>query len=192
MTRCVLLLRLHRLLPLRRGWCRLWLYVQRICGGRRSRNVGSWRYLRRSISRCVFCLARLARPPAPSVNIARRLGGGICYTAPPRGPRPARAAVAERAAARVEASTGYVSVRSEACRNSYHSFLTIYNTIHYSSSSSSSSVRKKLYDSVMFDTLFKDGSSKNLGSITKSTGMSTSSPACSLCSSKQKHWIFTK
>ena len=51
---------------------------------------------------------------------------------------------------------------------------------------------KKVYDKVMVSILVIVGSLTKSGSMKKKTGMSTVSPAFSLCSSKQKHCILLK
>lgn len=53
-------------------------------------------------------------------------------------------------------------------------------------------ILKKVYDSVMVSIFVMVGSLTKSGSMKKKTGISTVSPAFSLCSSKQKHCILLK
>lgn len=53
-------------------------------------------------------------------------------------------------------------------------------------------ILKKVYDNVIVSILVMVGSLTKSGSMKKNTGMSTVSPALSLCSSKQKHCILLK
>ena len=70
--------------------------------------------------------------------------------------------------------------------------VTVQNRYHTNEKKHQKDLLKKVYDKVTVSIPLMAGSFTKSGSIKKKTGISTVSPAFSLCSSKQKHWILLK